>query len=216
MRRARHNGIVPKIGVQARGQRRQELIDAAWRCVARVGYHNLTIDDVCLEANLSKGAFYTYFKQKLDLLVALLDEDAASLEGLISDLGDAHTSGIERIRWYLRAVLERGEDKAVVQMRADLWAEVRDDPEVHQRFAETVRQRRIMLAGWIDEAVRSGEMVDLPANAFASILLALADGLMLHYSIDPGGFRWANIRTAIGVLLDGVSGPGTGVRSGVR
>ena len=197
---------MPKIGLEAKSQRRQELIDAAWRCVARVGYHNLTVDDVCLEANLSKGAFYTYFNQKLDLLVALLDEDAAALEDLIADLGEAHGSGVERIRRYLRAVLERGEDKAVVQMRADLWAEVRDDAEVHQRFAETVRQRRAMLAGWIDEAVASGELVEIPANAFASILLALADGLMLHYSIDPGGFRWSNIQTALGRLLDGIAG----------
>jgi AcrR family transcriptional regulator len=198
---------MPKLGTEARSQRRQQLIDAAWRCVARVGWHNVTVDDVCLEADLSKGAFYTYFNQKLDLLVALLDEDAAALESMISDLGDAHASGVERIRRYLRAVLERGEDRAVVQMRADLWAEVRDDPDVHQRFAATVRQRRAMLAGWIDEAIASGELVGIPSNAFASILLALADGLMLHTSIDPGGFRWANIRTALGVLLDGLAGP---------
>lgn len=199
---------MPKIAVEAREERRQELVDAAWRCVARTGYHNLTIDDVCVEAGLSKGAFYTYFKQKLDLLVALLDEDAASLEDLISDVGDSHGSGAERIRRYLRAVLERGEDRAVVQMRADLWAEVRDDAAVQDRFAETVRQRRAMVAGWIDDAIASGELVDIPSNAFASILLALADGLMLHNSIDPGGFRWANIRTALGVVLDGLAGPG--------
>jgi AcrR family transcriptional regulator len=199
---------MPKIAVEAREERRQELVDAAWRCVARTGYHNLTIDDVCVEAGLSKGAFYTYFKQKLDLLVALLDEDAASLEDLISDVGDSHGSGAERIRRYLRAVLERSEDRAVVQMRADLWAEVRDDAAVQARFAETVRQRRAMVVGWIDDAIASGELVDIPSNAFASILLALADGLMLHNSIDPGGFRWANIRTALGVVLDGLAGPG--------
>jgi AcrR family transcriptional regulator len=207
---------MPKIAEEAKEQRRQELIDAAWRCVARTGYHNLTVDEVCLEANLSKGAFYTYFGQKLELLVALLDEDAASLEDLIAELSDAHDSGIERIRRYLRAVLERGEDRAVVQMRADLWAEVRDDPEVQERFAETVRQRRAMLAGWIQEAIDSGELAEIPANAFASILLALADGLMLHNSIDPSGFRWPNIQTALRVLLDGISGRAKGQQTPTR
>jgi AcrR family transcriptional regulator len=195
---------MPKIAIEARQERRQELIDAGWRCVARVGYHNLTVDGVCAEAGLSKGAFYTYFSQKQDLLVALLDEDAASLEDLIADLGENHVSGIERIRRYLRATLERAESTGQVQLRANLWAEVRDDPDVQDRFAATVRKRRSMLAQWITEAVQSGELVDIPANAFASILLALADGLMLHYSIDPGGFRWANIRTAISVILDGI------------
>ncbi|MGH9126960.1 MAG: TetR/AcrR family transcriptional regulator [Acidimicrobiales bacterium] len=200
---------MPKIGGEARESRRQQLIDAAWRCVDRVGYHNLTIDDVCAESNLSKGAFYTYFKQKQDLFVALLDEDAAALEAIINDLGATDLSAIERIRRFLRAVLERGQDNAVVQMRADLWAEVRDDPDVQKRFSETVSERRRVLAGWIDDAVRSGEMVDIPPNAFASILLALADGLMLHSSIDPRGFRWANIRTGVRVLLDGITSGGT-------
>jgi AcrR family transcriptional regulator len=197
---------VPKIGVEAREERRQDLLDAAWACVARGGYHNLTIDDVCAEAGLSKGAFYTYFKTKRDLLMALLDQDAANMEALITGVGQSHDGGMERIRRYLRAVLERGENRAVVQMRADLWAEVRDDPAIQQRFAENVRKRRTQLKSWIDDAIRSGELVEIPANAFASVLLALADGLMLHTSIDPGGFRWRNIRTALNVLLDGIAG----------
>ena len=37
-------------------------------------------------------------------------------------------------------------------------------------------------------------------------LLALTDGLMLHGALDPDGFRWPNIRAALDVLLDGISG----------
>jgi hypothetical protein len=35
-------------------------------------------------------------------------------------------------------------------------------------------------------------------------LLALADGLLLHGGLDASGFRWANIRKALGILLTGV------------
>ena len=147
---------VPRIGTEAREERRQELIDAAWRCVARSGYHNLTIDDVCVEANLSKGAFYTYFKQKLDLLVALLDEDAASLEDLITDLGEAHASGIELSSLSAgRAGARRGPRRSPDAGRP-LGGGARR-PEVQQRFAATVRQRRAMLVEWIGEAIGSGE-----------------------------------------------------------
>lgn len=37
-----------------------------------------------------------------------------------------------------------------------------------------------------------------------SILLAPADGLMLHGALDPSAFRWRNIRRAIDVLLAGI------------
>ena len=62
------------------------------------------------------------------------------------------------------------------------------------------------MRGWIEEAIASGELVEIPANALASILLALTDGLMLHGALDPGAFRWRNIRRAIDVMLAGIAG----------
>lgn len=60
------------------------------------------------------------------------------------------------------------------------------------------------MRSWIEEAVQSGELVAIPANALASILLALTDGLMLHGALDPSGFRWRNIHRAIDVMLAGL------------
>ena len=42
------------------------------------------------------------------------------------------------------------------------------------------------------------------ANALASILLALTDGLMLHRALDPTGFRWQNIRAVMDALIAGI------------
>ena len=193
---------MPRMGEQTRQERRQEWIDAAWRSIAQKGYRSMTVDDVCAEAGLSKGSFYTHFNQKQDLLFALLDEEATGIEDLIADVGENEGSGTERIRAFLRALTSRGEDQARVQLRADLWAEVSADDDLRKRFAETVRQRRLMLAGWVKEAVDAGQLVEVPPNAFAAILVALADGLMVHAALDPGGFRWANIRQAVSVVLD--------------
>lgn len=46
------------------------------------------------------------------------------------------------------------------------------------------------------------------ACAIAAHLLALADGLMLHGALDPGAFRWRNIRRAIDVMLAGIEAGG--------
>lgn len=40
-----------------RTERRNQIIEAAWRCAARRGFSDLTVDEVCAEAALSKGAF---------------------------------------------------------------------------------------------------------------------------------------------------------------
>jgi hypothetical protein len=68
-----------------------------------------------------------------------------------------------------------------------------------------MQARRVRLRSWIEEGLAAGDLAEIPANAFASILLALADGLLLHGSLDPHAFRWVNISKALDVLLEGIS-----------
>ena len=195
---------MPRLADSVRSERRQVLIDAAWRCAGRKGYQD-DVDDVCAEARVSKGAFYGYFEQKHDLLLALLDDDAQFYERLIDRLSADDRSGIARLRAYARAVAERSSDPARVQVTADLWAEMLTQPVVKQRFATTMQRRRERLRSWIEQGIASGEMAAIPANAFASILVALTDGLVMHGSLQPSAFRWANIQSALDVLLGGIS-----------
>nr|MDQ6928805.1 TetR/AcrR family transcriptional regulator [Actinomycetota bacterium] len=175
----------------------------AWRCMARGGYRNLSVDDVCAEAGLSKGAFYTYFDQKQDLLLALMDDDAAGLNDVVTDAA-GQSSGVEQIRRFVSGLVDRGANGAAVQLRADLWAEISSDEVLRNPFLAAMQQRRIRLAVLIREAIAAGELIDVPANALAATFLALGDGLMLHRVLDPSGFRWANVRRAVDALLDGL------------
>lgn len=195
---------MPKIRPETRVERRQALIDAAWRCAAVRGFRDLTVDDVCAEGGVSKGAFYGYFKQKQDLLLALLEDDAATIDSELERITQGSSSGIERVRRFAQVMLARGDDPARVQVRADLWADLLTEDVVRQRLAEATRRRRELLRSWIEEGVATGELVAIPANALASILLALTDGLMLHGALDPSAFRWRNIRRAIDVMLAGI------------
>lgn len=197
---------MPRISEGARLERRQLLIDAAWRCAERMGYSELTVDDICEEAEVSKGAFYGYFSSKQDLLIALLEEDAADLDGRLDRLARRNISNVERLRSFAREMCERGTDQARVQVRSDLWAAILTEPAIRERMVSAVGRRRAMLRGWIEEAVADGEIDDIPANAFASVLLALGDGLTLHGSLDPSGFRWTNIARVLAAIFAGLSG----------
>lgn len=196
---------MPKLPEATRVERRQQLVDAAWRCVADRGFQNVTVDHVCAEAGVSKGAFYGYFEQKRDLLLALLDDEAAEVDAAMEELTHAPLSGVERLRGFARAMFDRADDEARVQIRADLWAEMSSDPVLRDRWLSVVRHRRTVLRTWIESSVASGELRSIPENALASILLALGDGLVLHAGLDPSGFRWTNVRRALDALLDGVS-----------
>ena len=196
---------MPRISPAARSARRQELIDAAWRCAGRMGYGQITVDDICAEAQVSKGAFYAYFESKRDLLIALLDEDAAELDSVLKALDQRDVATVERVRSFAREMCARGSDQPRVQVRSDLWAAILVEPVIRTRMVSAVGRRRAVLRSWIDDAVRNGELAPIPANAFASVLLALGDGLTLHSSLDPSGFRWANITRVFAAIFAGLS-----------
>jgi AcrR family transcriptional regulator len=196
--------VMPRISTLVRSERRQQLIDAAWRCAARMGFRDTTIDDVCAEAAVSKGAFYGYFDSKQKLLLALLEADAAGVDSLLDRLSRAHLSDVARLQRFAREMCVRGAEPSRVQLRSDLWAAILTDPLVRGAMVAAVGRRRAVLRGWIDGAVTSGELTSVPANALASVLLALGDGLTLHSSLDPAAFRWQNIAQVLTAIFDGL------------
>lgn len=167
----------------------------------------MTVDEICAAAGFSKGAFYAHFGSKQELLLALIDDDADEVARMVSALDRAADPSITKLRMFARAAIVRATEAGRVQLRADLWAAASSDPAVSARLDSAVQQVRQVLRDWIEQAIEGGKMVEVPANAFASILLALTDGLMLHHALDASAFKWRNIQTALDVLLASVAAP---------
>ena len=49
-------GVMPKVTEAHLEARRQQVLDPAFACFARQGFHQTTMDDICREAGLSAGA----------------------------------------------------------------------------------------------------------------------------------------------------------------
>ena len=52
---------------------RTRIMDAAVRLFSTRGFAAASVDDICAEAGISKGAFYHHFESKQALFLALLD-----------------------------------------------------------------------------------------------------------------------------------------------
>lgn len=88
---------MPKLDQETMRQRRQHIIDAAMRQFEKRGFGGASVDDICAEAAISKGALYTHFPSKEAIMLALIGQRAdvyreiaastlAELEDLIFDL----------------------------------------------------------------------------------------------------------------------------------
>src|ERR1700742_3474694 len=52
-------------------EKRQEILGAAPRCIARAGLQGASTADICREAGISPGHLYHYFASKEEILTAL-------------------------------------------------------------------------------------------------------------------------------------------------
>lgn len=79
-------------------QREAQIINAAEKVFFELGFDNSTMDDVAAAAELSKGALYTYFKNKNELCICIVCRALALvLEGFNGVLADKKLSGLKMI-----------------------------------------------------------------------------------------------------------------------
>jgi AcrR family transcriptional regulator len=192
---------MPRVAEAERPARRRRLIDAAWRCLARGSYADLRVEDVCAEAGLSKGSFYGYFESKRELFYTLVDEDSELLDQTAEADPASSVDAVENLVRVANASLRVSLDPARAQLHADIWAAATQDEELRARVRDAIARRRVILRGRIERAVDDGTVVDVPPHALAALVLALVDGLSLHYRIDPSGFRSENVQRAVELML---------------
>src|SRR4051812_49461955 len=51
---------------------KRKLVDAAVKLMRLKGYNATTVDDICQDAEVTKGAFFHYFKSKEDIAKAAI------------------------------------------------------------------------------------------------------------------------------------------------
>ena len=66
---------------------RTKLLDAALLVIRTKGYAGTSVDDLCQEAGVTKGAFFHHFKSKEEMAVAAAAHFGAMAEGLFSQAG---------------------------------------------------------------------------------------------------------------------------------
>ena len=73
---------MPKLSSEEMDKRRGRVVAAARTCFSRDGFSDCSMDEICEEAGLSKGAVYNHFASKEELIYAVADEQFLSLERL--------------------------------------------------------------------------------------------------------------------------------------
>lgn len=178
---------MPKVTEAHSAARRQQIIDAAYRCFARKGFHQATMRDIYAEAKLSPGAVYHYFDSKDAIIQASFEFDyerSLALFDAALQRDDSLQALHDLLDFFFRG-LESATALGAPRVNVQGWGEALVNPpllatihRVFERNLDTLAQltRKAQAAGQLDPA--------LDPQAVGRMLLSLYYGLELQKALD--------------------------------
>ncbi|WP_119168937.1 TetR/AcrR family transcriptional regulator [Algihabitans albus] len=178
-----------------------KLVSAARRSFGAKGYAGTSMDELCAEAGLTRGALYHHFGGKVGLLEAVVRE----IDAEIGDRLEAHWRGIED-PWeafracnteYLRLALDPEIQRILL----------RDAPAVlGQRLREIDEDGSIgPLAEALEDLMRAGRIADCDAEVVARLLNgALVDAALWIAAGADAEARFERAAAGIDLILKGL------------
>ncbi len=187
-----------------KAQTRARLLDAAAQVYARRGFDGATLDEVAAEAGFTKGAVYSHFGSKENLLLALSQQqrDAQLTEQMV--LFDRERSGSERplagaARWMeiLREEPER------FRLFVELWVRAQRDERLREQLAAGVADLRELLAGFARAGAADAgiEADDATDREVANVFVAMTMGIGIVALLDEDAVSPELLGGALSVLI---------------
>jgi AcrR family transcriptional regulator len=172
---------------ERRDATRERLIDAARAIFAENGYAAASVEDIAAAAGHTRGAFYSNFRGKADVLFELLrrdqDEAAAALQRIVGSHDPADDAQRAMLAYWRRGTTQ----PASQLMWLDAQLQAARDPLFRARFGALLRDRQALAIACIDAyAARAGVSPSLPTPVLALGLTALCDGMQSHSAADAG------------------------------
>jgi AcrR family transcriptional regulator len=175
---------MPKISETAFNARRERILQAARHSFARRGIH-VSVDEICQEAGVSKGALYGYFPSKDAIIQAIADHHAADFATI------ARASGMAELQALL---LSRANEVSPETCRLELeaWTYSLTHEALRERLVGNTTALGAALTAALEGLERAGKVrLRIPARDAAAVLETFAIGLVAKTALGSGGGRAA-------------------------
>ncbi|WP_454617561.1 TetR/AcrR family transcriptional regulator [Bradyrhizobium cenepequi] len=180
----------------------EKLFEAAARVFEEQGIGGASIEAIAAAAGFTRGAFYSNFKSKEELIIAMLEDHVEQSIRRNLDLLTQHTNladFIDALKHMDRTRQDPLGRSPLLHMEMILF--VARAEKRRPELAKRLRARRKLVTEIIETARKSnGRSGRLDAAWTAAIVLALEDGFRLHRLIDPETTPADSFLRAIGDL----------------
>src|SRR5438477_410803 len=126
---------------QRKAQTRERLLATATEILLHRGFHAATLEQIALEAGLTKGAVYSNFASKADLFLAVVDARAQERAPRLSRARERATSLEDLARRHARAAIADDPDGRWASVLVEAWAAAGDDEQFRAALLDFQRLR---------------------------------------------------------------------------
>jgi AcrR family transcriptional regulator len=170
-----------------RDDTREKLFEAAARVFEEHGIGGASIEAIAAAAGFTRGAFYSNFRSKDELIIAMIEDHVEQSIGRMHDLLARHQNladFIDALKTMDRSQQDPLGRSPLLHMEMILF--VARAEKRRPDLAKRLRARRKLIADIVETTSKNSGSNTIANPAWTgAIVLALEDGFRLHRLIDP-------------------------------
>jgi AcrR family transcriptional regulator len=181
------------MNMQQRSEETQsQIIKSAIKLFSAHGYTAASVDMICKDAGISKGAFYHHFESKQALFLALLDSWLETIDMGIETSREKTVPEtflqITEAYPYIMKTASQG-----LPMFLEFWLQASRDEKIWQASITPYRRYHKYFTALIKKGVEEGSFVEVDPEVASRLIVSTAMGLLLQSLLDPKGAKWEKV-----------------------
>jgi len=171
---------------------RAKIIESAIKLFSTHGFNAASVDDICKDAGISKGAFYHHFETKQALFLALLDGWLQTIDNAIEASKDQTVpETFMQMTTAFPYIFETAGEG--LPMFLEFWLQASRDKKIWEASIAPYRRYHKHFTSLIKKGVDEGSFVEVDPELTSRMIVSTAMGLLLQSLLDPKGAKWDKV-----------------------
>ena len=115
---------------------REMLVDVARQLFAKTGVENTTMNDIAQASRRGRRTLYTYFKNKHDIYLAVIESELEQLQQALQRVGEKELEPVEKLKMFIFTRLDAIKEavKRNGNLRADFFQDMARVEKARRKF----------------------------------------------------------------------------------
>jgi AcrR family transcriptional regulator len=190
-------------------ERRNQIIQAATTVFARSGFNKARMDDIALEAGVSKGTLYWYFESKDDIINTLLDDMVTRGVAWMAASENEESSAKVRLHEFAEEVVtDIIRMKPMMPIILDFWALLLRRKTGREVFSRYIKRYFQAIIPVIQDGIERGEFRLVDPEQVAIAAGSIFEGTIIMWLYSPEIVKLEeHILSSVDLLIAGIENP---------